>query len=305
MALDDRIPSPPPKSDDGRPPLTAHGPLRHLSLVLFVVLHLALFAVILYPPTWPLVLLAVGSYVLRMWAITVGYHRYFSHRTFRTSRVFQFILALLSVTALQNGPLWWVSWHRRHHKYTDRPEDPHSPIVWGFWHAHVGWIFDGRHDDPDLSNVQDWAALPELRWLEKYNKWIVVAYALAFLLIGGPGALVWGFVVSTVALSHATFFINSLAHVWGSQRYETGDWSRNNGLLALFTLGEGWHNNHHNYQSAARQGFFWWELDLSYYTIKVLSWLRLVWDVRAPPASALVRPRPKPVLPLRPAVRHP
>jgi stearoyl-CoA desaturase (Delta-9 desaturase) len=268
-------------------PSALRSALKDTSMWMFLALHLSCAFVILYPPTLGLVLLAAASYLLRMWAITAGYHRFLAHRSFQTSRPFQFVLALLGATALQNGPLWWVSWHRRHHKYVDTIRDPHSPIAFGFWHSHMGWVFDGKHDKPDLSNVRDLMRVPELRFIEKYNKLVVVAYAVGCLAIAGWGGVVWGFVVSTVLLSHATFCINSLAHVWGSRRYTTDDWSRNNALLAVLTLGEGWHNNHHHYQSSARQGFFWWELDLSYYTIKLLSWLRVVWDVREPPKELL------------------
>lgn len=258
-----------------------------VSLVLFVAMHLACLLVIAFPPTWPLVLLACGSYLVRMWAITVGFHRYFSHRSFRTGRVFQFVLALLGTTAMQNGPLWWASWHRRHHKFVDTLKDPHSPSVYGFWYAHVAWVFDPKNDYTDLSNVKDLARFPELRFLDRFAWLPLVAYALGIYAIGGFAGVVWGFFVSTIALNHAVFFINSLAHMWGSRRYDTNDTSRNNPLLAALTLGEGWHNNHHFYMSAARQGFFWWEIDISYYTLVVLSWLGVVHQVHEPPAWAM------------------
>lgn len=258
-----------------------------VSLILFIGMHLACLLVIVYPPTLPLVLLALAGYVVRMWAITVGFHRYLAHHSFRTSRAFQFVLALLGTTAMQNGPLWWASWHRRHHRYVDTPRDPHSPRVYGFWYAHMTWIFDPKNDHTDLSNVRDLTRFPELRWLDRFSWAPLVAYALVCYAIAGMAGVVWGFVVSTIAVDHATFFINSLAHMWGSRRYETSDTSRNNPLLAVLTLGEGWHNNHHFYMSSARQGFFWWEVDVSYYTLKVLGWLGIVWDIRQPPASAL------------------
>jgi stearoyl-CoA desaturase (delta-9 desaturase) len=258
-----------------------------VSLVLFVAMHLACLLVIVYPPTWPLVLLALGSYVVRMWAITVGFHRYFAHCSFRTSRTFQLVLALLGTTAMQNGPIWWASWHRRHHKHVDTPDDPHSPPVFGFWHAHMAWVFDPKNDETDLSNVRDLTRFPELRLLDRFDWVPLVAYALVCYAIAGSAGVVWGFVVSTIAVDHATFFINSLAHMWGSRRYDTPDRSRNNPLLAALTLGEGWHNNHHFYMSSARQGFFWWEIDMSYYTLELLSWLRVVRDLRKPPAWAL------------------
>jgi stearoyl-CoA desaturase (delta-9 desaturase) len=261
--------------------------LGRVSLVLFVAMHLACLLVIVYPPTWPLVLLALGGYVLRMWAITVGYHRYFAHRTFRTSRVFQFVLAMLGSTAMQNGPIWWASWHRRHHKYVDTFDDPHSPRVFGFWYAHVAWIFDPLNDTTDLSNVKDLTRIPELRMLERFAWVPLVVYALVCYAVAGVGGVVWGFVVSTIAVDHATFFINSLAHMWGTRRYDTPDTSRNNALLAALTLGEGWHNNHHFYMSSARQGFKWWEIDPSYYSLKLLSLLHVVHDVQEPPEWAV------------------
>jgi stearoyl-CoA desaturase (delta-9 desaturase) len=261
--------------------------LNRLSLVLFIGMHGACLFVIVYPPTGPLVALAFASYLLRMWAITAGYHRYFAHRSFDTSRAFQFILALIGSTAMENGPLWWASWHRRHHKYADTPGDPHSPVIYGFWHAHMTWIFKEKYDRTDLSNVRDLSRYPELRLLDRFAWVPLVAHALLCYALAGLPGVVWGFVVSTVAVNHATFCINSLAHLWGSRRYPTPDTSRNNPLLALITLGEGWHNNHHFYMSSARQGFFWWELDASYYSLKVLAWLRIVKNLRLPPAWVL------------------
>lgn len=286
MATSPTLPRTRESARDGPPAVPPRGQARRLlSSVPFVMVHLACGLAIVYPPTRPLVALAAGSYLLRMWAITAGYHRYFSHHSFRTSRAFQFVLALLGATAMQQGPLWWASWHRRHHKYADTPDDPHSPVVSGFWHAHVGWIFDGRHDDADLSNVRDLTRFPELRFLDRHSYLPLIAYAAACFAIAGMPGVVWGFVVSTIAVAHATFCINSLAHVWGSRRWDTPDQSRNNAALAAITLGEGWHNNHHYYMSSARQGFLWWEVDPSYYSIRLLEVLRLVWNVRVPPPA--------------------
>jgi stearoyl-CoA desaturase (delta-9 desaturase) len=259
----------------------------YISAVLFVAMHLAVLLVFLIPFHWSLVALAVGSYLIKMWAITAGYHRYFAHRSFKTSRVFQFFLGLLGTTTMQNGPLWWASVHRRHHKFSDTALDPHSPIYGGFWHAQVLWIFDRGMNDFDISNVNDLKVYPELRWLDAH-RWIpIVGYALICFAIAGFAGVIWGFIVPTIASLHATAFINSLAHLWGSRRYlKTGDTSRNNLLLAVLCLGEGWHNNHHHYMSSARQGFFWWEIDITYYTLKVLSWLGIVWDVREPSLEA-------------------
>ena len=273
------------------PPIAPTRPVTVMQVVsdaLFVAMHLALLLVFVFPLTWKLLALAFGGYLLRMWAVTAGYHRYFAHRSFKTSRVWQFVMAVLGTTAMQNGPIWWASVHRDHHKYSDLPADPHSPVQRGFFYAHMGWIFDRSKPPRDLSNVRDLQRFPELRWIDRHE-WIpIFAYMLGCFLIAGLPGVFWGFVVSTLAVLHATMLINSLAHVWGSRRYETDDASRNNPLLAFITLGEGWHNNHHHYMSSARQGFYWWEIDFSYYVIKALSWLGIVWDVRKPPAATLL-----------------
>jgi stearoyl-CoA desaturase (delta-9 desaturase) len=227
--------------------------------------------------------LALGLYVVRMFGVTAGYHRYFSHRAFRTSRGFQLFLAVLGASAVQKGPLWWAAHHRDHHRYSDRPEDVHSPLERGFWWSHVGWILARRHDATKLERVKDLASFPELRWLDRWHLVVPAALAGVLFLAGGVPAFLWGFCVSTVLLWHGTFAINSLAHVFGRRRYETGDGSRNSLALALVTLGEGWHNNHHFYASAANQGFFWWEIDVSYYVLRSLAALRLVRDLRTPP----------------------
>jgi stearoyl-CoA desaturase (delta-9 desaturase) len=262
--------------------------MEHVSNVLFIVIHLSLLLVFVVPVSWKVLALALVGYGLRMWAVTAGYHRYFAHRTFRTSRAFQFVLAVLGATSMQNGPIWWASVHRRHHKESDGPLDLHSPVQRGFWYAHVGWVFDRSLPRPrDESNVRDLMRYPELRWIDGHD-WIpLFAYALLCFAVGGASGLVWGFVVSTLAVFHATMLINSLAHVWGSRRYATGDDSRNNGLLAILTFGEGWHNNHHHYMSSVRQGFFWWEIDVSYYVLRALARVGLVWGLREPPVSAL------------------
>ena len=261
-------------------PTSAKRTLGTISTVLTYAMHASCALVFVVPITRTALLIAVVAYVVRMWAITMGYHRYFAHRTFKTSRVFQFILGWLGCSAMQNGPLWWSSWHRRHHRFSDEPGDAHSPVQGGFWHAHMGWFIDGSHDDPDLSNVQDLARYPELRFLERM-KWLpLVTHAGLCFLIGGWSGLIWGFFVSTILVLHATMLINSMAHVFGTRRFETKDASRNNPILAILTLGEGWHNNHHHEMTSARQGFVWWELDVSYYVLCVLEWLGVVWDVR-------------------------
>ena len=218
---------------------------------------------------WQWVVLALASYYVRMIWITMGYHRYFSHRAFKTSRVFQFVLAFLSTTSAQKGVLWWAANHRHHHKYSDQPEDVHSPKR-GFWWSHVGWILSTEFEETKAEKVKDLTRYPELVWLNEHYLVPVVAYAVPFLVFWGWQGLLWGFVVGTVLLWHGTFFINSLAHVFGKRRYETSDTSRNSMILALLTSGEGWHNNHHHYQSTANQGWFWWEVDLTWYVLRAL-----------------------------------
>jgi stearoyl-CoA desaturase (delta-9 desaturase) len=255
-------------------------------------MHLAVLLVLVVPFSWKMLALCAGGYALRMWAVTAGYHRYFAHRAYKTSRFFQLVLAILGATTMQNGPIWWASVHRRHHKHSDTPQDPHSPVLHGFWYGHLGWNFDldrALHDE--RSNVADLMRYPELRFVDGHDWLFVIAYAFGCLAIGGLPGVVWGFVVSTVATFHATLLINSLGHLWGSRRYATQDQSRNNTVLALLTFGEGWHNNHHHYMSSARQGFFWWEVDLTYYVLRVLAWVGVVSDLREPPAASLAGPR--------------
>jgi stearoyl-CoA desaturase (delta-9 desaturase) len=227
--------------------------------------------------------LAFALYAVRLFGITAGYHRYFSHRAFKTSRAFQFALAWLGASSAQKGPLWWAAHHRDHHRYSDGPDDIHSPLARGFWWSHVGWILATRYDETKLDRVRDFAKYPELRWLDRWQMVPPVVLAAVLFLAGGLPALLWGFFVSTVFLWHGTFVINSLAHVIGRRRYETDDGSRNSFVLALITFGEGWHNNHHFYASTANQGFFWWEIDISYYALRALSVVGVVWDLRVPP----------------------
>jgi len=269
-------------------PLRRFTLVEHVSNALFVAMHACLLLAFVVPLSHAALALALGGYALRMWAITAGYHRYFAHRSFKTSRAFQLVLAVLGATSMQNGPIWWASVHRRHHKSSDGPGDPHSPLERGFWYAHVGWVFDRSVPRPyDPSNVGDLLRYPELRWIDRHDWVPLAAYGVACFAIGGVPGLVWGFVVSTLAVFHATMLVNSLAHVWGSRRYATTDRSRNNPLLAVLTMGEGWHNNHHHYMSSARQGFFWWEIDVSYYVLRLLALIGVIDHVREPPASAI------------------
>lgn len=256
------------------------------SIPYFAMHALAVATVFVFPPTVELVALAVGLYFLRMFGITAGYHRYFAHRGFKTGRVFQFVLAWLGTMSSQKGVLWWSGLHRHHHKFSDMEEDIHSPKR-GFWWSHHSWILCPKYDETPASQLKEFSKYPELVFLNRY--WAIgpTVLGVVLFLAGGLPYLAWGLAVSTVVLWHGTFTINSLAHVWGSRRYETTDTSRNNFWLALLTMGEGWHNNHHHYQSTARNGFFWWEVDVSYYILVFLSWFGVVWDLRQPPAWML------------------
>ena len=264
-----------------------HDDIIYPSTISFILVHLGCFAAIWTGVTWQALALCVTLYWLRIFAIGAGYHRYFSHRSYSTSRAFQFVLAFMSQTTTQKSVIWWASKHRHHHLYSDTGHDVHSPRHHGFIYSHLGWIFSRKHDEPDFAKVSDLTRYPELMWLHKFEVLPAVLLAgLCFLLAGWSG-LVVGFLWSTVLVYHATFCINSLAHVSGRKRYVTGDDSRNNWLLAIFTMGEGWHNNHHAYQSSVRQGFKWWEFDPTYYLLRALSWTGLVWDLKTPPEPVL------------------
>lgn len=252
-------------------------------VVFFALVHFACIGVFFVPFELSHIVLALTLYYVRMFGVTAGYHRYFSHRSYKTSRLGQFVLALLALSSAQRGVLWWASHHREHHRHSDTPNDVHSPAERGFWWAHLGWVLVHRRSEFRLKNVKDLAQYRELWWLERWHFVPPLLLALALYLLGGLSALVWGFCVSTTLLWHGTFTINSLAHVYGRQRYLTGDSSRNNWFLSILTLGEGWHNNHHYYQTSARQGFYWWEFDPTLYLLKLLSWFRIVWDIRTVP----------------------
>jgi stearoyl-CoA desaturase (delta-9 desaturase) len=245
--------------------------------------HLAAPLALLLDFRWWYPLLTLGLYYAGMFFITAGFHRYFSHRSYRTSRAFQFLLALGGTMTTQKGVLWWAGSHRHHHKYSDQPEDLHSPLQRGFWWSHMGWILSVRNKETPVAWIRDFECYPELRWLDRNYLLPPVALAALLFAAGGLPVVTWGYFVMTTVLWHGTFTINSLSHVFGSRRYRTTDTSRNNWLLALITMGEGWHNNHHHYQSTANQGFYWWEIDFSYYLLRLLSWLGLVWDLRTPP----------------------
>jgi stearoyl-CoA desaturase (delta-9 desaturase) len=268
-------------------PLPNGARLHLVSLVPFGLIHLAALGIFFFPFKWSYLITAFALYEVRMFFVTAGYHRYFSHRSFKTSRWFQFVIAFLAMTSTQKGVLWWAAHHRHHHRYSDLEEDLHSPTLFGFWWSHIGWILSDRYNGTRYDYIGDFAKFPELRWLNKYYLVPPITLGVALWLIGSWPLLIWGFFLSTVFLWHGTFTINSLSHIFGNRRFPTADTSKNNWLLALVTLGEGWHNNHHYFMAAARQGFYWWEIDLTYYGLKLLSWFGLVRELRRVPDHVL------------------
>lgn len=270
--------------------------VRFINVIPILSIHLLCLGVIWVGWSPLAVVVAVALFFGRMFCITAFYHRYFSHRTFRAHRVTQFLFALAGVTAAQRGPVWWAAHHRQHHRHSDREPDPHSPGLRGLLWSHVAWFLSDAGIKTDWSVVPDWAKYPELKWIEN-NHMIGPALLIAVLALVGwatggvfPGSetsavqmVVWGFGISTTLLYHGTFTINSIAHRVGTQRFKTGDDSRNNWLLALLTLGEGWHNNHHYFPGSARQGFYWWEVDVTYYVLRIMQVLGIIWDLRPVP----------------------
>jgi stearoyl-CoA desaturase (delta-9 desaturase) len=257
-----------------------------LSIVVFWLVQASALVVFAVPFTWGLVALWAFSHFVRAVGLTLVFHRYLAHRAFQMHRAARFVWAFLGTAAMQKGPLWWAGHHIDHHKYADRDGDPHSPHVSGFYHAHIGWFLnDARHDRIDRSNpvIRDFSRAPELAWLDRYYFVPPLLWAAGMYLVGGLPWLAWGFCLSTVTLAHATFAINTVNHLCGTRRFDTPDDSRNNLLTAIFAAGEGWHNNHHRYQRAARNGFYWWEVDPTYALIRLMEWLGLAWDVQSVP----------------------
>ncbi|CCU73206.1 MAG: acyl-CoA desaturase [Thalassolituus sp.] len=266
----------------------------------FIILHLACFGVLVTGVSTTAVVVCLALFWLRLFAITAFYHRYFSHRSYKTSRPAQFIFALLGNMSAQRGPLWWAAHHRAHHQHADTDDDLHSPVKRGFWWSHAGWFTCDASFKTQMHRINDFAKYPELRWLDRYDIFapmlllallfvageLLAAFAPA-LETNGLQLIVWGFVISTVILFHSTVTINSLGHIWGKKRFNNKDESRNNAILALLTLGEGWHNNHHRWAVSARQGFYWYEIDITYGILKVMSWLGIVWDLSPVPAHVL------------------
>lgn len=269
-----------------------------LRVIPFLIMHLMCLTVIWVG--WSPVAIAVAFlfYFTRMLAITGFYHRYFSHKSFKTSRIAQFVFALLGATAAQRGPLWWAAHHRHHHVHSDQEQDVHSPARHGFLWSHMGWFTASRNFSTNLVRVKDLAKYKELVWLDRFDSLVPLIFAVFIFGLGellnvldpslgtnGLQLLVWGFFISTVALYHATYTVNSLAHQFGKRRYRTKDDSRNSFLIALITCGEGWHNNHHHYPGSVRQGFYWWEVDFTFYFLKFLAWAGVIWDLKTVPET--------------------
>lgn len=266
-------------------------------MVPYLFLHAGCLLVLVVGWSWFAVAAAAALYVLRMFAVTAFYHRYFAHRAFRTSRAMQLVFGIWANTSMQRGPLWWAATHRHHHAHSDEETDKHSPVRHGFVWSHLGWLTARRNFPTDYSKVRDFASFPELVFLNRHDFLVPVVFGGLLWALGavlevhapglgtnGPQLFVWGFFISTVVLLHGTLFINSLAHMFGRQRFRTGDGSRNNGLLALVTMGEGWHNNHHRFCHSARQGFFWYEIDMTWWILRAMASVGLIWDLRPVPA---------------------
>lgn len=271
-----------------------------LRLLPFILLHLGCLAALYVGVSTTALVICALMYLIRMFAITAFYHRYFAHRTFKTNRFWQFIFAFIGNSAAQRGPLWWAAHHRHHHQHSDSEQDLHSPLQQGFWWSHVGWFSCNAAFKTPWQRIRDFAQFPELRFINRFDALApailgISLYALGELLAvyaphlntNGAQLFVWGFVISTVLLFHATVTINSLGHVWGKRRFNTRDDSRNNAFLALLTLGEGWHNNHHRFPAATRQGFYWWQLDICYAVLWLLAKLGIVWDLKPVPQHIL------------------
>ncbi len=257
-----------------------------LSIAIFWLVQASALLVFVVPFDWSLVALWAASHFVRAIGLTLAFHRYFAHRSFQMHRIARFIWTWIGTAAMQKGPLWWAGHHVNHHRFADREGDPHSPAVSGVYYAHVGWFLnDARHDRLEASNpvVRDFSKAPEIVFLDRCFVIPPLVLAVSMYAIGGLPWLVWGFCLPTMTLAHATFAINTVNHMFGSRRFDTIDESRNNAITAFFAVGEGWHNNHHRYQRSARNGFYWWEFDPTWYAITVMRWVGLAWDVRAVP----------------------
>jgi stearoyl-CoA desaturase (Delta-9 desaturase) len=254
---------------------------RTVTFYLYILIHIiGITALFFVPFNWKYIALFAANYFVGMFFITAGYHRYFSHRSYKLARIPQFIMAWMTMASAQKGILWWAANHRDHHIYSDKEQDLHSPVLKGFWYSHMGWIFDPATQGYNPKKIADFGKYPELRFLDKHH-WIPTAFfAILIFAIGGLSAFIWGYLFTIICLYQASYCVNSLAHVYGSRRFETSDQSRNNFWLAIITLGEGWHNNHHHCKSSCRQGYKWYEIDMTFYLLTLFSWLGIVKDMR-------------------------
>lgn len=262
-----------------------------ISVLFILVFHMAaIVGVFVVGVSLYLVGLGVLSYALRVWVITAGYHRYFAHRSFKTSRAFQFIIGLLGTLAVERGPLWWATMHRLHHQYADQEKDIHSPLQDGLLWAYIGWMHSRKYCAVnDYSKIKDFSKYPELRWLNRFYLIPPLVAGALLLTLCSPAVFVWVVLVGTVLQWHTLFFSNTACHIFGRRRFNTNDTSKNNLLCAIILMGEGWHNNHHFYARSARQGFYWWEVDVSYYSIKLFEKLGIVWNVQEVPPHILAK----------------
>jgi stearoyl-CoA desaturase (delta-9 desaturase) len=268
--------------------------LTLIAIVVFWTVQVSALLAFAVPFTWAMLALWAVSHFLRAIGLTLCFHRYFAHRAFQMNRAARFVWAFIGTAAMQKGPLWWAGHHVNHHRFADREGDPHSPAISGFYHAHIGWFLnDVRYDRVEAGNAvfRDFGGAPEIVWLDRYYVVPPAILAAAIYLIGGFPWLVWGFCVPTVTLAHATFAINTINHLMGSRRFDTRDDSRNNVMTAIFAAGEGWHNNHHRFQRAARNGFFWWEFDPTWYVIRAMAAIGIAWDIQAVPERVYAEAR--------------
>jgi stearoyl-CoA desaturase (delta-9 desaturase) len=257
-----------------------------VQITIFWLVQASALLVFAVPFRWAFIAIWAASHFIRAIGLTLAFHRYFAHRAFKMKRVARFAWAFIGTAAMQKGPLWWAGHHVNHHRFADRDGDPHSPMVSGVYYAHIGWFLnDAKNDRLEPTNpvIRDFRKAPEIVWLDKYFFVPPLLLAIVLYAIGDMPLLVWGFCLPTTTLAHATFAINTVNHMFGSRRFETVDESRNNPITALFAVGEGWHNNHHRYQRAARNGFYWWEFDPTWYVIRAMAALGLVWDVQPVP----------------------
>ncbi len=272
-------------------------PWRFIPLL---ILHLSCGLVYFAGFSWVAFGVAFFAYALRMFAVTGFLHRYFAHRSFKTGRITQFVFAFIATASCQRGPLWWAANHRDHHKYSDTPNDTHSPYQLSFFDSHIGWVYWKENLETKHHNIKDFSKYKELVWLDKYDL-IPAALYIVFLYFLGLGLqtyypgletgpfqmIVWGFCISTVFLLHMVLSVNTICHLFGKQKFKTTDYSRNNWLMAIFTLGEGWHNNHHRFPNSMRQGFLWYEYDITGYIIRFFALIGLVTDIKPIPPNII------------------